>query len=412
MEPAVPGHPGMTPPLVLALFAALVAGVVTSALVPVVARLAGAVRALDRPDERKRHAGEIPRLGGVAIFVGLGLAAGAGLLAGWKEWGTLIPRSEHAAFALGTGLVFLIGVLDDLYGVSPAKKFLVQFVAAWLVVQVGWSFGALNLPFVGEIDLGVWGGVVSMLWLVGVTNAINLIDGLDGLASGVVAIIAVSLLVYSFVQGNPGSVVLLASITGACVGFLRHNWAPARIYLGDSGSLTLGFLLAAISLHSSLKAQAAVAILVPVLALGLPVIDTLLVMAVRFFGGEGAPFARRFARMFRADRSHIHHLLGGLVAHRHGLVALLYGTAIVFCAAALAVALTGETALGLVLLAVEVAVVLAMRSWGLATQARRLAEEQRAEVKPRLERFERGEGAGEGEGAEAAEAADSTPPAP
>ena len=133
----------MTSPLVLALFAALVAGVVTSALVPIVARLAEAMRALDRPDERKHHAGEIPRLGGVAIALGLGIAAGVGLLAGWKQWGGLIPRSELAALALGTGLIFLIGVLDDLFGITPAKKFLVQFLAAWLVVQVGWSFDCL-----------------------------------------------------------------------------------------------------------------------------------------------------------------------------------------------------------------------------------------------------------------------------
>ena len=401
----------MTTPLVLALFAALVAGVVTNALVPVVARLAGMLRALDRPDERKHHAGEIPRLGGVAIALGLGVAAGVGLLAGWKQWGVIIPRSELAALAMGTSLVFLIGVLDDLYTVTPSKKFLVQFLAAWLIVQVGWQFGALNLPFVGSVELGVWGGPISILWLVGVTNAVNLIDGLDGLASGVVAIIAVSLLVYSFVQGNPGSVVLLAAVAGACLGFLRHNWEPARIYLGDSGSLTLGFLLAAISLHSSLKAQAAVAILVPVLALGLPVIDTLLVMVVRFFGAEGAPVARRFARMFHADRNHLHHLLGHLVARRHRIVAVLYTTAIVFCAAALAVALTGETLLGLVLVAVELAVMLAMRAWGLATEARRLAQEQKEEVKPRLARWEREEVAGTGEAA-APPVSDSPPPAP
>jgi len=402
----------MTSPLVLALFAALVAGVVTSLLVPVVARLAAAVRALDRPDDRKHHAGEIPRLGGVAIGVGLAIAVGVGLLAGWKDWGTVIPRSELAALALGTGLVFLLGVVDDLFTVGPAKKFLVQFLAAWLVVQVGWSFSELNLPGIGSLDLGIWGGVISILWLVGVTNAVNLLDGLDGLASGVVAIIAVSLLVYSFFQGNPGSVVLLAAIAGACVGFLRHNWEPARIYLGDSGSLTLGFLLAAISLHSSLKAQAAVAILVPILALGLPVIDTLLVMAVRFFGGRGAPLVRRFARMFHADRNHLHHLLGHLLTRRRWIVGVLYTTAIVFCAAALAVAMTGETTLGLVLLGIEVAVVVGMRAWGLASQARAIAQGQKDELKPRIARWDRGESTAPGVVVpEASEPGNAPPPA-
>ena len=138
----------------------------------------------------------------------------------------------------------------------------------------------------------MWGAVVSLLWIVGVTNAINLIDGLDGLAGGVVAIIADSLLAYALLQGNLRTVILMAATAGACIGFLRHNWAPARIFMGDSGSLTLGFLLAAISVHSSLKAPAAVAILVPILALGVPVIDTLLVMGVRFLDRPKGRLAR------------------------------------------------------------------------------------------------------------------------
>ncbi len=374
----------MTNPYLTALAAALIAGVVTNALVPLVIKLASAVRALDRPDERKLHQGEVPRLGGVAIFVGVAVAAGMGLAAGWKVWGGGVARSEYAAFAFGAGLVFLIGVLDDLYGVSPAKKFLVQFVAAWILVQIGWRFEVLNLPLVGEIELGMWGGVLSILWVVGVTNAINLIDGLDGLASGVAAIISASLLVYSVLQGNPGSVVLLAAIVGACLGFLRHNWRPAKIYLGDSGALTLGFVLGAITLHSSLKAQAAVAILVPILALGLPVIDTLLVMAVRFFGGEGAPVARRFARMFHADRRHLHHLLGHLVERHRSVVGVLYVLALVFCGAALYVAVTGEFVVGATLLVVEVLAIGVLRWAGVTSAARRLVAEQKAGVRPRV----------------------------
>jgi UDP-GlcNAc:undecaprenyl-phosphate GlcNAc-1-phosphate transferase len=212
--------------------------------------------------------------------------------------------------------------------------------------------------------------------VVGVTNAINLIDGLDGLAGGVAAIVSVSLLVYALIQHNLGSVVLMAAIAGACIGFLRHNWEPARVFMGDSGSLTLGFLLGAISLHSAIKAPAAVAILVPILALGLPVIDTLLVMVVRFLEGEGAPVGRRLGRMFRGDRKHLHHLLSDLASRHRRVVTVLYLIVVLFCGGALAVAVTGEGWLGLTLLVIEFIVVVAMRQLGLVRRARALADER------------------------------------
>src|SRR5262249_27384453 len=154
--------------------------------------------------------------------------------------------------------------------------------AAGGVVYAGWSFSQLYVPLSGNVNLGILGGLFTLIWIVGVTNAINLLDGLDGLAGGVTAIIASSLLIFAWIQGQLLTVMLMSAIVGACLGFLRHNWAPAKIFMGDSGSLTLGFLLATMSLYSSIKGAATVAILVPVLALGLPVIDTLLVMAVRF----------------------------------------------------------------------------------------------------------------------------------
>ena len=375
----------MTDLYILALAAALLAGVVTSVAVPPVARIAAALRAVDRADgRRKRHAGEIPRLGGVAIAVGLASGCALAFALEGGAWAEALPKRELFALAFGTGLVFLVGAVDDLFGVTPGKKFLVEFLAAWLLVRVGWSIEAIRIPGLGMVELGFWGGVVSLLWIVGVTNAINLLDGLDGLAGGVIAIIAASLLVFSGIQGNPGSVLLMAAIFGACLGFLRHNWEPARIYLGDSGSLTLGYLLAAISVHSSLKAQAAVAILVPVLALGLPVIDTILVMVLRFFERDGAPVARRFARMFHADRRHLHHLLGVLLSRHRRIVVLLYATVLLFCAAALYVALNQDLEIALALLGVEFLVIFAMRRFGLAREARELVAEQRGELQPKL----------------------------
>lgn len=364
-----------------ALSAAFVAALATNLLVPPVTRLAIALRALDHPGERRVQSSSIPRLGGMAIVIGLALGAATAAVTGWGQWGSGIGKDELFALMFGAGLVFLVGVIDDLYGVSAAKKFLFQFVAAWLLVRVGWSFGVLRLPGIGEIDLGLFGPVVSILWIVGVTNAINLIDGLDGLAGGVVTIIAVSLLGYAILQGNPGTVILMAAIAGGCVGFLRHNWEPARIFMGDSGSLTLGFLLAAMTVHSSLKAPAAVAILVPILALGVPVMDTLLVMVVRFLDRPKGAFFTRFLRMFHADRNHLHHLLAHFGGRRSRIVAVIYAVVLSFCALALVVAVTGQTTLGIALVALEFSVILGMRQMGMAMEARRLARLQREEVK-------------------------------
>ncbi|HEX9943781.1 MAG TPA: MraY family glycosyltransferase [Thermoanaerobaculia bacterium] len=367
--------------LLYALGAAFVAALTTDLMVPPVTRLAVFLRALDHPGERKLQSGAVPRLGGVAIALGLTLGGGAAAVSLWGRVGTAVSRNELLALAFGVGVVFLVGVVDDLVGVSCSRKFLFQLAAAWPLVAVGWSFEVLRLPLAGEIHLGVLAGPVSLLWIAGVTNAINLIDGLDGLAGGVVTIISVSFLGYSVIQGNAGTVILMAAVAGACVGFLRHNWEPARIFMGDSGSLTLGFLLAAITVHSSLKAPAAVAILVPVLALGVPVMDTLLVMGVRFLDRPKSALADRFLRMFHADRKHLHHLLAHFGGRRSRIVTVIYAVVLSFCTLALVVAATGESTLGAWLVALEFSVVLAMRQMGMAMEARRLARLQREEVK-------------------------------
>src|ERR1700712_71209 len=353
--------------------AAVVAALTTNLMVPPVGRLAVMVRAMDPPGERKLQTGAIPRLGGLAIAIGLALGGGLAAVLLWGRLGTAVGRNELLALAFGTLLVFLVGIVDDLVGVSAARKLLFQLVAAWPLVQAGWAFEVLRLPLIGEVHLGLLAWPVSILWIVGVTNAINLIDGLDGLASGVVAIISVSFLVYAVLQGNPGTVILMAAVAGSCLGFLRHNWEPATVFMGDSGSLALGFLLAATSVHSSLKAPAAVAILVPILALGVPVMDTLLVMAVRFLDRPKGALTGRFLRMFHADRKHLHHLLAHFGAKRSRIVAVIYGLVLSFCALALVVAVTGEPTLGAMLVLLEFSVVLAMRQMGLAMEARRLS---------------------------------------
>ena len=350
--------------LAAALFTAALAGVVTSVLVPAVIRVATFLRIFDQPGGRKTQSKAVPRLGGVAIFCGLALASSAVILVRWNAWSFGLSRSELAALAVGTLLVFLVGLVDDVVGASVLHRLLVETLAAALLVALGWSFQVLSLPGFSPISLGVFGELVTIVWIVGVTNAINLIDGLDGLAGGVVAIVATGLLIYSVVLGNPLAVVLMAAMAGACVGFLRHNWAPAKIFMGDSGSLTLGFLLAALSVQSTLKAPAAVAILVPILALGLPVIDTLAVMFVRFLDRPHGKLLERFLRMFVADRNHLHHMLEPFVAQRGRIVGAIYLVVLTFCALALVVAVTHNAALGLALVVLEVAAVLVLRNLG------------------------------------------------
>ena len=367
--------------LLYALGAAVVAGLATNLMVPPVTRLAVALRALDHPGERKLQIGAVPRLGGVAIALGLALGAGGAAVSLWGRIGSAIGRNELLALLFGISVVFLIGVVDDLVGVSAGRKVFFELIAAWPLVQVGWSFEVLRLPGIGQIHLGFFAAPVSLLWIVGVTNAINLIDGLDGLAGGVVTIISVSFVGLAIMQGNAGTVILMAAVAGACAGFLRHNWEPARIFMGDSGALMLGFLLAATALHSSLKARAAVAILVPILALGVPVMDTLLVMAVRFLDRPKSALTDRFLGMFNADRKHLHHLLSHFGGKRSRIVGVIYAVVLSFCILALVVAVTGQTNLGLALVALEFSVILAMRRMGLAMGARRLARLQREEIK-------------------------------
>ncbi|HEX4953161.1 MAG TPA: MraY family glycosyltransferase [Thermoanaerobaculia bacterium] len=341
--------------------AALIAGVVTDLCVPPVERLARFLQALDQPDDRKQQTRAIPRLGGVALFVGLSVAAVGVVVMGWDR-GPMAGRSELVALAIGTLMVGLLGVVDDLVGATVAKKFLVEICAAFLVVQSGWSFQVVSLPGLGYVHLGLWGDLVAVLWIVGVTNAINLLDGLDGLAGGVVAIMASGLAIYSALIGNALTAIGMGAMAGACLGFLRHNWAPAKIFMGDSGSLTLGFLLGSLSVFSSLKAPTAVAMLVPVLALGLPVMDTLVVMAVRFLGISRTSLVKRVAGMFQADRKHLHHKLEEFSSNRRRIVVLLYLASLLFCAMALLVAATHNALLGVALVVTELVAVLLLRN--------------------------------------------------
>ncbi len=359
-----------------ALLPGLVAAAVTMMLTPAVAQLAVRLRAIDEPGGRRRQKRSIPRLGGIAILTGIliALVPSLPLLTRGAAFRS-VSHSETLWLLVATLIIFAVGLVDDIRQLGPFQKLFFQIVAASIVVAMGWQFSNVRLPWDAEgAYVGAVAPLLSLLWIVGVTNAVNFIDGLDGLASGIVAIIASSLLVLAVLQRSPEVVVATSCVVGACLGFLRHNWNPARIYMGDSGSLTLGFILATVSLHSSVKASATVALLVPILALGLPVLDTLLVMWYRFLKGHTR--MNRIARMFHADRRHLHHLLLETHGKRSRALWTLYGLALAFCAMALVVATSRNLWLGVAFLGVEFCAVLLIRKVGFRAEARRLAEER------------------------------------
>lgn len=350
---------------------AIIAAVVASLLVPLAIRLAEVLDAIDHPNERKKQAQSTPRLGGIAIFMALSISGvGVSLAYGYNPVAGS-PNDELLSIMLATGMIFLLGVVDDIVGASVVQKLAVQVAAAVLLVRAG-----VVIENVGGVELGIWGPLLSILWVVGVTNAINLLDGLDGLASGVVAIIASSFLVVAVLQPNRElTVIFSAAIVGACLGFLRHNWAPARVFMGDSGSLTLGFLMAALSIQSASKTITTITVLVPILALGLPVVDTLVVMLVRLTRRNRGHLGRRVVGMFRPDREHFHHILERVGVSRKRIVLGIYSLVFAFCVFGLVAVSTKQ--LGLWLLVLELLVVLGVRSVvALHSRSKRLREAQ------------------------------------
>jgi UDP-GlcNAc:undecaprenyl-phosphate GlcNAc-1-phosphate transferase len=243
---------------------------------------------------------QIPRLGGLAIF-----------LATLAVWGALllIPNAVRERFLLewrtlatllvpGT-LVLVAGAYDDVVGATPRQKLIIEAAAAAIVWWAG--FRIVSLPIVGY---GVHSPLLSLMltvfWILAVTNALNLIDGLDGLAAGIAFFVTISVFVVSLIQGNYFVCILAITLAGALLGFLRFNYAPATIFLGDSGSLFLGFFLGSLAIHTSQKSSTLLAIVVPFVAFGLPLMDTSLTVIRRFLSGRP---------LFRADHDHIHHRL-------------------------------------------------------------------------------------------------------
>lgn len=287
------------------------------------------------------HSRPTPRLGGLAIVAAFHLPL-AGLVLLWPP--ARAAFQEHLSVSLGLLLgglaIAALGVYDDVRGARASRKLLVQVAVAVAMYAAGFRIDDVTNPFGGTIDLGWLGLPFTVLWITGVVNAMNLVDGLDGLAGGVAFFAVLTTLVVALVQGDLLMVLCSASMAGAVLGFLRYNFNPASVFMGDTGSMFLGFVLAVTAIHAHEKASAAVAIAVPILALGVPIADTVLAMGRR---------AVRGAPIFSADRGHIHHrLLDRGLTHRQAVL-VLYASASALAAGALALTFVNSRDAALVL---------------------------------------------------------------
>jgi UDP-GlcNAc:undecaprenyl-phosphate GlcNAc-1-phosphate transferase len=293
--------------------------VATVAVTPI-ARLAG-VRwgIVSHPGGRNVHEGAIPRTGGVALVFGFLVAVGVRWL-GESFWGWKAALTKPGMPVLGLfgalAIMVAVGVLDDVVDLKPGQKFLGQLVAAGVAYVAGIRIDFVGDPFSGGIFLlGILAVPVTLFWMVGFANVINLIDGLDGLAAGISAIAAVSLLLLAEQSNQRLAAVLAAALVGACIGFLRYNFNPASIFMGDSGALFLGFSLACIAMLGVMKSVAAITLVVPLLIIGVPVFDTLSAIVRR----------RRHGRPIQeADKGHIHHRLLGRGFNQRQTVVIIY----------------------------------------------------------------------------------------
>jgi UDP-GlcNAc:undecaprenyl-phosphate GlcNAc-1-phosphate transferase len=315
---------------------------------------------VDRPDDqRKHHASATPRLGGLAIIFGFGFPLL--LLAGNSHAAELVAKNISYLFAMlaGGSLIVGLGVYDDIVGANAPKKFLVQTAAAVILVSFGFKFTFISLA--GQvIELGVLGVLASIVWIVGVVNAVNFIDGIDTLATVVSITIAVSFGIVALIRQDVFSLVIMTSLAGSLTGFFPWNRPPARIFMGDSGSLFIGLVLAACSLAKPSKSPTAFAVGGPMLALALPVIDTLFVMSHRF---RGASIGERIRRMFNADRRHIHHILVARFGSTFKATLIIWIITVFFGASAVMTAYQGTKLYGYTLGIVGFVALTFLRYW-------------------------------------------------
>lgn len=347
--------------LIFLIFSFIIAFVFSFAMTPVVKRMAYKIKAVDIPrDNRRMHKHPIPRLGGLAIIFGFMVAV---LCFGHMT-------KSLTAILIAAMIIAVMGIIDDAKALDAKPKFVVQIIAALIVVLWGEvRVEVFTNPIVWSgqpyLVLPMWASVIfSVFWIVFITNAVNFIDGLDGLAAGVSAIMTVSLVFISARLGDYSVAVIGTALMGACFGFLPYNFNPAKIFMGDTGSTFLGFMLATLSIQGVFKSYAVISFAVPLLIMGLPLFDAIFAMVRRILKGQSP---------MKADRGHLHHRLIDMGFSQKQTVFILYAISGVL--GITAVILAESSALRAVLLLLCVLVFLLIQGFLMKKPAERGEEE-------------------------------------
>ncbi len=291
--------------IVYLLTALLLGALVTFTTTPAVSVLAFKIGAVDVPkDNRRMHKKPIPRIGGLAIFAGFVISS--------LVFCEITP--ELVAIYTGGLIIVAVGVLDDVFAINALLKLAAQIAVAFIAVAQGTVIEYINL-FGTHIQFGVWAVPITVIWIVGLTNAINLIDGLDGLACGVSVICSMSLLLVMLLKGEIGVSLITCAVAGACLGFLPFNSNPAKIFMGDTGAMFLGYTMAVISIGGVFKLHTVISFVIPLSIFGLPLIDTAFAFIRRIMSGKNP---------FSADRGHLHHKLIDMGFNQKQSVWILY----------------------------------------------------------------------------------------
>ncbi|HBQ25269.1 MAG TPA: undecaprenyl-phosphate alpha-N-acetylglucosaminyl 1-phosphate transferase [Syntrophomonas sp.] len=305
-------------PIYMIIIAIAATALIAYFIVPLAIRIAPRIDAIDEPDQRKVHQVAMPRVGGIAIFLAFFLSV---LI--------FIPKSAQVnGLIIGTVIIFITGLLDDIYGLPAWVKLLAQILAASVAIFSGIVVSFVTNPFDGMLNLGYLSIPSTLLWIVGITNAINLIDGLDGLAAGVSAIAGCTLGIVTLLNGQTVAAVMAFILVASTIGFLPYNFYPARTFMGDCGSNLLGFVLGCLAILGLAKSAAIISLFIPIIILVIPIFDTFFAIIRRIYNKTP---------IFSPDKDHLHHRLMGMGFSHQNSVLIIYGISGFFAVTAIIV---------------------------------------------------------------------------
>ena len=323
-------------------------------ITPIVIKFSKKFNLVDIPkDERRVHSKPMPRVGGIAIVISMLLGLGIYYII-TKNIPSIALNKKFLGYLLGGIVIFAMGLIDDIVNLKARYKFLFQLAAAFIVYLFGIRISGIKIPFIYTdiINFGWLDLPITLLWIIGITNALNLIDGLDGLAAGISAISATALLIiFITTSASLEAIVITAVLVGATLGFLPYNFNPAKTFMGDVGSNYLGFTLATVSILGFAKGYTVLAIIVPIIALGVPIFDTLFAMIRRFLKGQP---------MLSPDGAHIHHRLLKRGFSQRQAVIFLYTVTSILCILAVTIISADIWKFVILIIAIIIFIVLAL----------------------------------------------------